>query len=168
MFRNSTESKNIVKVSQVHQAPNLAQLARIGRAQAARAWPCCGQPSVVSQAPRRRIASTVSRACAPSRRSPTRPAPTRARPAPTRARCVPARPTLAPRRRCSGYIAIQPCLSPSPGHNTLRCIAIQCPTASPSLVTIQNCIVTHFPSKPASSIAIQNLLAIQFQPILAA
>ena len=42
----------------------------------------------------------------------------------------PARPAPAPCRRCNGCIAIQPCLSPSPGHNTLRCIVIRCPSAT--------------------------------------
>ena len=44
-------------MSQVHQAPNLAQLVCIGHTQAAHAWPCRGQPSVVSQAPAGRVAS---------------------------------------------------------------------------------------------------------------
>ena len=54
------------KLSQAHRAPNLAQPARTGRAQAAHAWPCRGQPSVVSQAPNGRIVAetlAVSQAC---------------------------------------------------------------------------------------------------------
>ena len=143
-------------MSQVHQAPNLAQPARTGRAQAsargsvvASPTPCRRPQLAMSQAPAGHVASPNW----PFRRHSV---------------ARPARPAPALCRRCSGCIAIQPCLSPSPGHNTLRCIAIQCPTTSPSQVTIQNCIVTHFPSKSASSIAIQNLLTIQFQPILAA
>ena len=47
-------------MSQVHQAPNLAQPARTGCAQAARAWSCRGQPSAVSQAPAGRVAGAVA------------------------------------------------------------------------------------------------------------
>ena len=70
-----------------------------------------------------RIAAHRRRVAA--QRAPLRPSPLCAsacKPPPARLvphACAPLRPMPAPCRRCSGCIAIQPCLSPSPGHNTI-------------------------------------------------
>ena len=109
------------KLSQVHKEPNLAQLSAQARPGArtrgrvvASPAPCRGRdPGRVVGAGRRIVgaASAVSWTQAPCRS----------------ALCC------ASVCRVLGCLTIQPCLKPSPGHNTLRCIAIQKLSSLPSL-----------------------------------
>ena len=125
-----------------------------------RPWPCHGLHG--------RIAgplSAVSQCRAPSApcARPCR-APVRLRPVHVPCRRHNARPC----RRCSGYIAIQPCPFPLlPCHNTPGCIAIQPCLLQPFSRNTVNCIAIQFTTYPASPpIAIHftplNCIAIQF------
>ena len=77
--------------------------------------------------------------------------------------CAPRAPSPASCRRCSGCIAIQPCLSPSSGHNTAIVLrySLSQPHALSSL-QYNNCIAIHFPSLPAFlQYSLVNCIAIQ-------
>ena len=104
----------------------------------------------------------LSLACAPSASTPYAPhlrllctsgAPTSACRAPTCACCAPRAPSPVPCRRCSGCIAIHPCLSPLPSHNTVNCIAIQFSLLQPFCHNTLDCIAIQ--SKPTQQPLLQ-------------